>query len=783
MKINPRNRFFYSARNLDNARNFTDREDYEFLGPRAALLDLQSPVNFEGAFKYLSGNRSYSDELRKKLKNPNTAIRLKAMKLFNTAGLETDGKFSWRFLESDNFIHRALALEAFSRAGQRSGCRNAIRSLTSTDALFINARQDSRARSIRYSLLTETALAIGRRCDASSKPDIMKLLKASSPNIRLTGACLLGLLGIREEMEGITEAMAHSGLFKLASEALASAASEDDIEKLYGITEKAPSGFIPLAVISSFDSPAATSSISKALSHSDRSVRLSAVHALGHSWSRDATGLLIHGLSDPDPAVRSGAAGSLARLNRVPDAMDEIKALLMQGPPADRAEAIAELAGAAPDDIIPLLTSRHGAIREAALRRLAEMEAGGLRDHLKTALSDNDENVRTAALEIIAERNMRDMASLSAPFIKKGGPETRVAAIAAASLDGRLMLGNITKALADRDPRIRAAAAKALGRTEHKDAIKTLRVLLGDTDRSVRFAAIRALGNLRDRNSDLSLRTVLDDPDPEIRIAALISIASVGERVAIDTMAEEAARTSHYVDTLIKASEVLEDSGLTAYLLGALSIPWEGDRSRIYKSLARVGSVEYIYRQLAATGDELAFRTLRTGKHFQDDLSLLTGERDDYAQGAGHYLMAMKARSRGDVPATRISAGKAYRYAKGSGHGALAVASLIMKAEAELGLEKPGAAISTLKKADKWLARTSKHERLELYSDLELAARLPLMLGQASLAKGDKEKAMEHYRKALSRAALDSLLSASPEKHKSSVIPEARKALESLQGI
>jgi HEAT repeat protein len=802
MRTNSRNRFFYTSKNMDEARNFLPRDDYKLLGPKAALSDLESPVYFEGAFDFLSKFRSHSDALKKTLKSPNIATRIMAMKAYEMSGIKAWDPKSWDLMQSDNFVLRALTAEAFSRMGGRSGCRNAIRSLT---------QESISADSFNHTLL---ARAIGSRCDSSSEPEIRRLLDVPDKKTRLIGACLLGMLGIRDEMDGIIEAVADRDLFMLATQALLASASEQDIGKIFNsIDNKPTASFIPLATIAAFDSEASTSLLSNAISHKNTFIRTSAVHALGASNPGSAARLLTSALSDANLEVRADAARALKEINRTSDAIPELIDMLLQEIPASkaamdalaasgeaqaikavlsamdrdivtpeaRASAISTLSGASSTDIAPLLSHKQGAIRQAALKRLARMEVVNLRDHLKTALSDRDENVRIAALEIITEKNLRDMAKNAVHFISSDISRERIAALGASALGGEQALDSLARAVAHKDPETRRAAALALGKTQKPEAISTLSVALKDGHTYVRIAAAEAFGNIRGRKSRLVLNNILDDPKYEVRIAALISLVKLGERTAVDTLAEQTAESTYYIDALVKASETLEDRTLAIHLLAALSMPARDMRSMIYKSLILVDSIDDVYRHLAATEDRLAFRELRTVRQFTDNISMLTEEKRDYPRAAGYYLMARKAKVDGDNKAARKYSGKAYKYAKRSGDRALASASLIMKAEAELGLHKPGSAMDSTEKAARWLRRSSMEERMELYSDLELSARIPLIFGLAYMSKGNKETAGDYLRRALSRAKLDRLLYATHE-DQSSVIKEAQEALRSITG-
>ena len=82
-------------------------------------------------------------------------------------------------------------------------------------------------------------------------------------------------------------------------------------------------------------------------------------------------------------------------------------------------------------------------------------------------------------------------------------------------------------ALRDPIPRVRAAAAEALGDVEAKEAIAALLVAVDDDDGLVRERAITALGELGDPRATGRLERALGDPRPEVRFQATIAYPRV----------------------------------------------------------------------------------------------------------------------------------------------------------------------------------------------------------------------------------------------------------------
>ena len=90
-------------------------------------------------------------------------------------------------------------------------------------------------------------------------------------------------------------------------------------------------------------------------------------------------------------------------------------------------------------------------------------------------------------------------------------------------------LPKLLGALADKDARIRAAAAEALGEVGDLSAIEPLgKALAGDADSDVRQAAAEALGELGSPNAVPALRAALKDADSDVRESVADALGEIG---------------------------------------------------------------------------------------------------------------------------------------------------------------------------------------------------------------------------------------------------------------
>jgi cyclophilin family peptidyl-prolyl cis-trans isomerase/HEAT repeat protein len=106
---------------------------------------------------------------------------------------------------------------------------------------------------------------------------------------------------------------------------------------------------------------------------------------------------------------------------------------------------------------------------------------------------------------------------------------------------------DLTKLVADSDPRVRRRAALAIGRVGLKEGIPSLTTLLADADAHVRQSAAFALGIIGDAAPSAALSPLLSDADPLVRGRAAEALGSIGAKDAaaeIGKLVAEYARSA-----------------------------------------------------------------------------------------------------------------------------------------------------------------------------------------------------------------------------------------------
>jgi HEAT repeat protein len=99
---------------------------------------------------------------------------------------------------------------------------------------------------------------------------------------------------------------------------------------------------------------------------------------------------------------------------------------------------------------------------------------------------------------------------------------------------------SVSKYLADRSPRVRAAALDVVRSKELREMNEQVLNLLSDKNQNVRYSAVECLGSLHEGEAVGAswLYPLLQDPFPLVRIETLESLALIGDKKALPLIAE-----------------------------------------------------------------------------------------------------------------------------------------------------------------------------------------------------------------------------------------------------
>ena len=282
-----------------------------------------------------------------------------------------------------------------------------------------------------------------------------------------------------------------------------------------------PGPSVPTTAIPADASPEVKAAI-VAMSSSDPAARAAAAQRLG-AWPYRANtaipfliGLLgdTAGVPDPLPPVPAqAAADTLARMEE---------------------PAIAPVAMA--------LTDPSPAVRKRAawvLGRIGKPEAVNA---LTEALWDKDASVRAAVLTALAGMKSErtgllddpappDVAGLILPMLRDRDPVVRAEAARVLPVTGEdRVVKSLIAALKDPDPRVRIAVAQALPATADSRTVEPLLETLCDPEPQARIAAMEALIESYDRRAKEPLFALFRDKSPQIRQAAIEQLGRIPSR-------------------------------------------------------------------------------------------------------------------------------------------------------------------------------------------------------------------------------------------------------------
>jgi len=243
-----------------------------------------------------------------------------------------------------------------------------------------------------------------------------------------------------------------------------------------------------------FDDPEVIDRLVRGLGDPAWWVRMRSVEALEQIGPR-AEGPLLVALDDPDPEIRTRAAGGLERL----------------GVPTTLVDAI-----------------RRGERSPEATETLVKFAAAGARGLLTELLLHPSPEVRLAVVTAIRRATRHDFVSELIEVARADADSAvRAAAIGAlGALGGPGAVEHLRQRTADPDGRVRAAAARALGLLRASQAMPDFLRLIGDPQPDVREAAARGLGRLRDPSAVPALVHAFEGADSATRSAILEAVVS-----------------------------------------------------------------------------------------------------------------------------------------------------------------------------------------------------------------------------------------------------------------
>jgi HEAT repeat protein len=174
--------------------------------------------------------------------------------------------------------------------------------------------------------------------------------------------------------------------------------------------------------------------------------------------------------------------------------------------------------------------------RLAAIHALASLTGSEIDEVIVRALRDDDAAVRIEAAEACATRRLRTCAAPLADWLDDRDPEVRAVAARALGAAGDPVAdaAGLSRALGDARPSVRRAAVAGLRALGGAAALRAILGAVADTDPIVRERAARALGEVGAESGERSgaataVLALARDAAPEVREAALDAIGAIGD--------------------------------------------------------------------------------------------------------------------------------------------------------------------------------------------------------------------------------------------------------------
>jgi cyclophilin family peptidyl-prolyl cis-trans isomerase/HEAT repeat protein len=263
-----------------------------------------------------------------------------------------------------------------------------------------------------------------------------------------------------------------------------------------------------LRIVQLEDERSSTVELISFIDNSHAGVRRRAILALGRIGDQSATGKLGETLiDDPNPKVREYAAFALGEIEDPRGTRALFSALLNKGETievrARATEALGKIAG---------LSANEKLLGVEVLERITSVLIGAL-PKSPAELKTGDELLIISTLTALLRIHPASAIDPVASQLTLPNPQIR---FNAANSLFRILVANPGKAskeaisaaiaaLKDKEPLVRAAAARALGSSKNPDAVEPLIALLNDSDEQVVTNTIRALGALEDRRATAPL--------------------------------------------------------------------------------------------------------------------------------------------------------------------------------------------------------------------------------------------------------------------------------------
>jgi RNA polymerase sigma factor (sigma-70 family) len=280
----------------------------------------------------------------------------------------------------------------------------------------------------------------------------------------------------------------------------------------------------------------------KALARKDKSVRFSAVLAIGDLGNPETAKLAARVLNDPDKMVRSGAL-TVFNQHGAEKFLPEIRRALEHGDNFTRGMAVKALECSGRPEAVALLEkclkSSHPDVRERASGAIAAIDGEKSLAHLEVALKDREKCVRLSAVNALGRIGGRRAVVLLEKALDDADANTAAWAVRALGKQlSRPALEILAKGAVHKNRIVRSVAVQQLGywKPDPEGARRILFKATSDRDKDVRRYALSSIGFLGGREALKTLLVALGDEDPLVRRSSAWGLGRVGGKKARDAL-------------------------------------------------------------------------------------------------------------------------------------------------------------------------------------------------------------------------------------------------------
>jgi len=426
------------------------------------------------------------------------------------------------YLKSDNPLVRVRAVEVIGRIQDPQDVSQLIPMLKDTDSQVVR----------------ETVFSLGQIGSNEATPALVELAKKSVPEMKPLIAEALGKIGDEEAVLELVE-MLHDFQGRVRAGSAISLAKVEDPTAINAVLVAIHDGDPRVASWSIYSLEKANTkrvrqSVIPFLANEDATARANAARTLGKQKAHDAIAPLGSNVSDIDFRVSINSINALAAIlenEKNKDVVDYLGATMQKSQSHHVKKASVMAIGQighknGKDYLAQSILDPYPGIRAESYRAMAEVLGKNSLMFVNSGLKDSDIIVRVAAVEAVGlSGEKKRIPDLIAITENNEDPRMRAAAVRALSnFDNDESRAALVTNLSDEDWVVAAEAATALGVIGNKDdapAMITRFSMRHDrVDTDVRLEIMKVLGQMKIAEAQGIAEEALESSDPRLRQAA-----------------------------------------------------------------------------------------------------------------------------------------------------------------------------------------------------------------------------------------------------------------------